>query len=60
MNINKKYEGGHGSPMSALRPLLLSLGRFLPSHWAGFSQGKTGLVALLAALIPALGPLPRP
>ena len=30
--------------MSALGPLLLSLGRFLPSHWAGFSQGKTGLV----------------
>ena len=55
--------------MSALGPLLLSLGRFLRSHWAGFSQGKTGLVgsrsllrsgSSLAPLLPALGPSPLP
>ena len=33
-----------GPPMPALGPLLLSLGRFLRSHWAGFSQSKTELV----------------
>ena len=57
--------------MSALELPLLSLGRFLRSHWAGFSQleyAKQTPVpapgfardASLAPLVPALGPSPRP
>ena len=36
------YKGGwcSGPPMSALRPILLSLGQFLLSRWAGFPQSR--------------------